>query len=97
MNKLPKVYESPINKTFNNTQSIYKSVINNNTRSIKKDINYEIDRIFRAKDHIAKSRVRVTLPNEELVVDIIGKTGSNILTMDNRLIKITDIIDIEKI
>jgi len=96
MNKLPKVYESPINKSFNNTQSIYKSMLNNN-RIIKKDINYEIDRIFRSKDHIAKSRVRVTLPNEVLEVDIIGKTGSNILTMDNRLIKIKDIVDIEKI
>ena len=96
MNKLPKVYANPINKSFNNTQSIYKSMLNNN-RSIKKDINYEIDRIFSSKDHIAKSRVRVTLSNEVLEVDIIGKTGSNILTMDNRLIKIKDIVDIEKI
>ena len=96
MDKLPKVFANPINKVFNNYQNEYKGSINY-TRNIKKNINNELNKIFSSKNHIAKSRVRITLPNEVLITDIIGKTNNNVLTMDNRLIKISDILDIEKI
>ena len=91
MDKLPKVFENPINKSFNNTQSEYKS----NLRSVSKNVSYEIDRIL--KNHIAKSRVRVTLPNKVLEVDLIGKTSNSIITLNNGLISINDIINIEEI
>ena len=94
MNKLPKVYENPINKKFDNTQDLFRSSINSKYNN--KDINRIIDEILKSNDHIAKTRVRITLPNEYLVVDMIGKTNGSILTIDNRLIKINDIIDIEK-
>ena len=93
MEKLPKVYENPINKNFNNTQSLYRSSIINKSN---KDINKIIDNMLRSNDYIAKKRVKITLSNDILVVDMIGKSNNNILTIDNKLININDILDIEK-
>ena len=91
MDKLPRVYKNPINKNFNNTQNESKSSL----RSIKKDINNEINMIL--KNHIVKSRVRVTLQNKVLDIDLIGRTNNSIITLNNGIININDILDIEEI
>ena len=92
----PRVFANPINKKLDNNEDLFrssKSVIKNNP----KDINRKINEIFASTDHVYKSRVKITLKDKVLEVDLIGKTNLNLLTMDGRLIRITDILDIEKI
>ena len=96
MNKLPNVFASPINKKLNNYQDMYRS-----DRKVKsynpKDINKKINEIFGSLNHVYKSRVRITMSDGIKEEEIVGKTNINLLTIDNKLIKITDILDIEKI
>lgn len=96
MNKLPNVFANPITKKLNNYQDLYRS-----DRDIKtynqKDINKKINEIFGSLNHVYKSRVRITMNDGIHEEEIVGKTNINLLTIDNKLIKITDILDIEKI
>ena len=48
-------------------------------------------------NHVYKSKVRITMSDGVKEEEIVGKTNINLLTIDNKLIKITDILDIEKI
>lgn len=96
MNKLPNVFASPINKKLNNYQDLYRS--DSTTKSYNpKDINKKINEIFGSLNHVYKSRVRITMNDSIIEEQIVGKTNINLLTIDNKLIKITDILDIEKI
>lgn len=96
MNKLPNVFASPINKRLNNYQDMYRS-----DREVKiynpKDINKKINEIFGSLNHVYKSKVRITTEKGISEEEIVGKTSMNLLTIDNKLIKITDILNIEKI
>lgn len=96
MNKLPNVFASPINKKLNNYQDMYRS--DKKVKSYNpKDINKKINEIFGSLNHVYKSKVRITMTDGVKEEQIVGKTNTNLLTIDNKLIKITDILDIEKI
>ena len=96
MNKLPNVFASPINKKLNNYQDMYRS--DKKVKSYNpKDINKKINEIFGSLNHVYKSKVRITMSDGVKEEEIVGKTNINLLTIDNKLIKITDILDIEKI
>lgn len=96
MDKLPKVYANPINKNFVNVQETYYDRGSKPNIS-PQNINKKINEIFASSDHIYKSKVRITFKDQVKEEVIVGKTNLNLLTMDGKLIKITDIIDIEKI
>ena len=98
MNKLPNVYANPIDKKINNVQENYYSLRSSNIikKNSEREINRKIDQIFASSSHISKSRVLITLEGGVKEVDIIGKSNNNILTMDGSLIKISDILDVEK-
>ncbi len=91
----PRVFANPIDKQINNVQNLFRS--NDSDRSSPKDINKKINEIFAANNHVYKSRVKITLKDKVVEKDIVGKTNINLLTLDGELIKITDIINIEKI
>lgn len=95
MNKLPNVFASPIDKKLNNYQDMYRSSQNNVVYN-PKDINKKINEIFASNNHVYKSKVKITTKNGILDEVIIGKTNTSLLTLDNKQIKITDILDIEK-
>ena len=65
--------------------------------TIATKINKKINEIFGSLNHVYKSRVRITMNDGIHEEEIVGKTNINLLTIDNKLIKITDILDIEKI
>lgn len=96
MDKLPNVFANPINKRIDNVQDLYRS--DKMSRSYSpKEINKKINQIFGSSDHIYKSRVRITFSDGLREEQIVGKTNIHLLTLDGKLIKITDILDIEKI
>ena len=92
----PKVFANPINKKIDNVQDLFRS--DKESRSINPvDVNKKINEIFASRNHVYKSKVKITLKDKVIEKEIVGKTNINLLTLDGDLIRITDILDIEKI
>lgn len=92
----PRVYANPINKKIDNVQDLFRS--DKDSRSINPvDVSKKINEIFASRNHVYKSKVRITLKDAVVEKEIVGKTNINLLTLDGDLIKITDIVDIERI
>lgn len=96
--KLPSVYASPINKKIDNTQDLYYSALtrNNPKEYSLNEIIKKINDIFNSPNHVYKSRVVITTSNNALEEIIVGRTANSILTIDGKVIKISDIKNIEK-
>lgn len=97
LDKLPRVYANPINKNLNNYQEVFHDNLARNSKKEPQNIAKKINEIFASSNHIYKSKVRITYKDYSEIQVIVGKTNLNLLTMDGKLIKITDIMDIEKI
>ena len=98
MKELPKVFANKIKDDINNTQELFygsdRNIIKkNNDISIIKKIN----NIFASPNHVYKSRVKISLKDKDVEKVIVGKNNTNLITIDGELIKIIDIIDIERI
>ncbi len=92
----PRVFANPINKKIDNVQDLFRS--DKESRSINPvDVNKKINEIFASRNHVYKSKVKITLKDKVIEKEIVGKTNINLLTLDGDLIRITDILDIEKI
>lgn len=99
MKELPKVFKNKINKTINNNKKVFYS---NNKEEItkqetidSKNINQKINSIFSSPNYIYKANVEITLKDKVINKRIIGRNKNYIITMDNELIPIVDIIDIK--
>lgn len=102
MKDLPKVFNSSESKKFNNNSNIYYSSSdrsNMRDRDIKdtKTITQKINEIFASPNYIYKANVEITLKDKKVTKRIIGRNKQYIITMDNNLIPISDIIDIRSI
>ena len=98
MKELPKVFHNKINKKYNNNRSFYYS--NNEPIEEEKDtrtITQKINDIFSSPNYIYKANVEITLKDKKIVKRIIGRNKNYIITMDNDLISINDIIDIKSL
>ncbi len=96
MKDLPKVFHNKIDKKFDNNRSVYYSSNSSNdevvdTRTIKQKIND----IFSSPNYVYKANVDITLKDKKITKRIIGRNKDYIITMDNELIPIEDIIDIQ--
>lgn len=100
MKKLPELYTNTFNKKIDNSLeyiSIPKETIENNTDLSKYSLNKKIENIFKSKNYIYKIKVEISYQNETTTETIIGKTKNNLITIDNKLININDILDIKKV
>ncbi|MBE6139957.1 MAG: hypothetical protein E7172_00210 [Firmicutes bacterium] len=97
MNKLPKVFVNPIEKKINNYQESFYGNLRKERKVNYNDLIKKINEIFASKNHVYKSKVKITLKDNVVEEIIVGKTNANILTIDGKLISINEIIDIEKI
>ena len=99
MKKLPDLYTNTFDKKIDN--SIDFISIKNEDETIKKVSNYDIrekiDNIFKSKNYIYKINVEIKLINENINCYVRGKTKNSVITIDNKLISINDILDIKKI
>ena len=103
--KLPKIFANTINKEFTNNNKIYKSETKNikenkpyNDKTqfkFQKTINQKINEILKSKQYTYKIPVKIKTEKGEITKNVIGKNNHNLITIDNELIKIDDIIDIE--
>jgi len=102
MKDLPKVFHNNVNKKFNNNSNVFYSC--NDNRNLKNDDVYDkknvlqkINEIFSSPNYIYKANVEITLKDKKITKRIIGRNKNYIITMDNMLIPISDIIDIHSI
>lgn len=97
MKDLPKVFHNKIDKKFNNNRSVYYS---NNTYNEDRSVDtrtvlQKINDIFSSPNYVYKANVEITLKDKKVTKRIIGRNKNYIITMDNDLIPITDIVDIK--
>lgn len=101
MKELPKVFHNEVNKTFNNNRNVYYS--QNKYEDIKetpkdnKTVYQKINEIFSSPNYVYKANVEIILKDKTIVKRIIGRNKNYIITMDNMLISIDDIIDIKSV
>lgn len=99
--KIPKVFANNVNSDGNN-EKVYHStdkVINDkkvvSKFSFEKNINQKINDIFNSSSYVYKADVLIKLKNETVTKRIVGRNSTHLITMDNELIPISDIVDIE--
>lgn len=93
--ELPKVYVNPIDKKFDNVQSIYDGKVLDRSKESNVSLSTKINNIFSSRDFVYKKRVRITTINGKEEKVIVGKTNDALLTLNGERIKINDIYDIE--
>ena len=96
MKELPKVFHNKIDKKFDNNRSVFYS---NNSyeedRSVDtRTVLQKINEIFSSPNYVYKANVEITLRDKKVTKRIIGRNKNYIITMDNDLIPISDIVDI---
>ncbi len=96
MKELPKVYANQIEKEIPNNKEMFYSKLLSSDRGVKNIVN-EIDHIFGDSDFVYKKRVEITTDHDVFETEIVGKSGSFLLTMDGQKISIPSIIDIKKL
>ena len=97
MKELPKLYTNSFNKKIDNSQEYVKIIESTNSpKPSKQEINKKIDNIFKSKNYIYKIKTKIKTKNGDRKETLIGKTNNNLITINNELINISDIIDIKK-
>ena len=99
MKDLPKVFHNKIDKKIDNNRSVFYS---NNTYNEDRTVDtrtvlQKINEIFSSPNYVYKANVEITLKDKKITKRIIGRNKNYIITMDNNLIPITDIVDIRSI
>lgn len=95
-NKKPKIFVSEINKKLNNNETY--AISSNEERKVKKDnidVQRKINDIFTSSRYVYKANVLITFSDHQTTKKIIGKNEKSLITIDNELIPISDIIDID--
>lgn len=98
--KLPKVFANSFSKQISNNEKVYHLRKENfeptETRTIPvENINNKINALFKSSKYVYKLDVEITTANGTTKKKIIGKNKTNLITLDNELIAIKDIIDIK--
>ncbi len=95
---LPKVFQNRNINNIDNAQEYFHSVNKTNfsTSTSKINVNDKINRLFQSNKFIYKIKTIIKTRTNEFETIIIGKTNNKLITFDNELIDIKDIIDINE-
>lgn len=110
MKELPKMYRNKINKELKNNERIFCTMYNNVSEENKENniiiesniinkknnltVEQKIANIFNSPNYIYKIDVVIVTDKDKMAKRIIGKTKTNLITMDNEYIPINTIRDI---
>lgn len=103
MKDLPKVFRNNVDKKFNNNRSVYYGSGDNRNSSVSEEVRdnktvlQKINEIFSSPNYVYKANVEITLKDKKVTKRIIGRNKDFIITMDNTLIPVSDIVDIKSI
>lgn len=104
--KLPKVFANKVDKNAGNNEDVFYGTHDNRTnfdienkdsdqKITKKNINQKLNDIFNAPNYIYKADVEIKLKDGTVTKKIVGKNSTHLITMENELIPISDIVDIK--
>ena len=99
MKKLPKIYQGEINKKIKNNKEfchLETKTIENKTYKNKKPNEEIIDEIFSGIGYSYNIPVIIETKNKVYNTSLIAKTKNNLITLDNEIIPISEIIIIKK-
>lgn len=108
MKELPKMYRNKIEKEITNNEKIFSTMFNNVNHTFKKEedrkikidnrnnytVEQKIANIFKSPNYIYKIDVVIVGDKGKQTKRIVGKTKTNLITMDNEYIPINTIRDI---
>lgn len=106
MNKKPSLFVNKIDKQLNNNDSVYysnnekkeskiSSTKKSSNKNLNQTLNQKINSIFKSSNYVYKAEVKIKLKDKEVTKKIVGKNQKYLITMDNELIPISDVLDIE--
>ena len=104
--KLPGIYANKIDKKFSNNESVYYSDSRSERNTVSKtddsshnvnglNINQKINNIFNSNQYVYKADVVITTKEGKVVKKIIGQNKTHLITIENELIPISNILDID--
>ncbi len=103
--KLPKVFANKVDKNAGNNENVFysdhESITTDNGKNIerditlpKKNINQKLNDIFNSPSYIYKADVVIKLKDRTITKRIVGRNSTHLITMENELIPLSDIVDI---
>lgn len=98
MKKLPKIYKNEITKKINNNKEVCylkNEQVSDMTHNSKKDIELTLDEIFNGIGYSYNIPVTIKTSTKTYETSLITKTKNNVVTLDNDIISIEDIISLE--
>lgn len=93
MKELPKVYKKPINKRISNNATVYYSTMSNRDELENDSL---IDSLFQESGYIFNKALLITTKDKTYDTAIVQKKNGFIYTLSDDVIKISDIIKIER-
>ena len=103
--KIPKVFANKVEKKAGHNKEVFYSSKEDNNEDVRetgiptikkeKNINQKIKEIFTSPRYVYKADVEIVLKNGTVKKRIVGKNGNYIITIENELIPIADIVDIK--
>ena len=98
MKKLPKVYQNEFNKKINNNREVcYLKEETSKIIEPSKTIDETLTEIFSGIGYSYNIPVIIKTTNKVYETSLISKTKNNLITLDNEVIPINEIIGIEKL
>lgn len=101
MSDLPRMYHNKIEKDLNNNKKVFSTLEKEEERksiNINDKNNYTVEQkiynIFNSPNYIYKIDVVIVTDTSKEIKRIVGKTKTNLITMDNEYIPINTIRDI---
>jgi len=88
--ELPKIFQNKFNKPINNNNRVFHGEF----RDV--ELHNTVDSLFRLNE-IYRTNVRIKFKDGILEKKIIGRTKNNLITLDNEIIPISEIIEINVI
>ncbi len=86
--ELPKVFHNQINKNIHNNASVFYGKGENRSEEVTVDEIFKLNQVYR-------TNTKITLKDKVIEKMIIGRTQNNLITFDNEIIPIMDILKIE--
>lgn len=92
MKKLPEIYKNEINKNISNNK---KYCYLKNEQEKEENINEKLEKIFNGMGYSYNIPVTIKTTSKEYNTSLVSKTKNNLITLDNDIIKIDEIISLE--
>ena len=98
MKKLPKIYQNEITKSIKNNKTVFRFKNEETNSSLEEDktITDTIEEIFNGIGYSYNIPVTIRTKEKTYKTTLVSKTKNNIVTIDNEVIPIKEIITLEK-